>query len=200
MGAERKAFQQARRKAEEDRRQQEAMDRKLADAKLKADELAAALKRAELEDAELRSELQKREAEEARRRKEEEDEARRIAILKSIDEDVKQELETAGCDDVVVELSKGRIEILKPLQFEKSKAKLEPYSNKVLLQLGKTFNALEKVAKRRGLPMPRLLIEGHTNCADESKRKNNYHMKLSNDRAEKFVHHLQRYNTCNPEM
>merc|ERR1712224_123439 len=114
-----------RRKSEQARREKEIMDRKLAEAKLKADALAAALKKAELEDEELRRELKKKEEEEARRRKKEEDEARRIAILKELDEDVKKELEESGCDDVVVELSKGRIEILKPLQFEKSKAKLE---------------------------------------------------------------------------
>ena len=198
--ADRKADEEARRRAEQDRRANEALKRKLADAKLKANGLAAALKKAEIEDGKLRDELKKREEEENARRKKEEDEKRRIAILKSIDKDMQKELKLLGCTDVNVELSKGRVEILKPLMFEKSKTKLEPYSMKILNQLGKTLNALEKVAKRRGLPMARFLVEGHTNCADVKKRLNDYHVKLSNDRAHKIVKHLKKYNTCPREM
>jgi len=197
--ADRKAAEEARRKAEQDRRAKETLDRKLADAKLQAEGLAAALKKAEEEDGKLRAELKKKEEEEAARRQKEADEKRRLSILKSIDKDVEKELETLGCTDVNVELSKGRVEILKPLMFEKNKTNLEPYSVKILHQLGKTLNALEMVAKRRGLPMARFMVEGHTNCADEKKRLNDYHVKLSNDRAHKIVKHLKKYNTCHPK-
>merc|ERR1739845_226599 len=102
---------------------------------------------------------------------------------------------------VNVKLSKGRVEILKPLQFHKSTATLQDYSkDTVLAQVGKTLQVLHEVAKRRGLPLARFIVEGHTNCADPKKRDNKYHMKLSEDRANLIHKHLVKHHSLHPQM
>merc|ERR1719198_2861281 len=51
-----------------------------------------------------------------------------------------------------------------------------------------------------GLPLARILVEGHTNCSDVSKRSGKYHMNLSTDRADKVVSILIRFGQVNPQM
>lgn len=199
--ADRKAREEAERMAEANRKAQEELDRKLADAKREADALAASLKKAEEEDAKLRAELKEKEEEQARKMKQEAEEARKRALLESIDEDVAKRLSSTETPDVHVELSKGRVEICKPLMFKKSDTTLEDYSRtKILSQVAKTLRTLEEVANERGLPLAHFLVEGHTNCSDPKKRKNKYHMKLSTGRAKKIVSLLVKKKKCNRNM
>merc|ERR1712025_1011726 len=108
----------------------------------------------------------KKEDAEKRKREKEEEIKRRKALLKSIDKEVTEKL-GGDAPHVNVKLSKGRVEILKPLNFHKSKSTLKDYSRDTLLaQVGKTLQVLHDVSQSRGLPLARFLVEGHTNCSD----------------------------------
>ena len=144
--------------------------------------------------------LAKREDEEKRKREKEEEIKRRKALLKSIDKEVAEKLGN-DAPHVNVKLSKGRVEILKPLMFHKSKSTLHDYSRRTVLdQVAKTLRVLQEVAHRRGLPLARFHIEGHTNCADPKKRDNKYHMKLSTDRANVVHKHLLKHHSIHEDM
>jgi len=135
------------------------------------------------EQARLREEVRKREEEKAK-------------ILKTLD----AEAQITACPDVKVDLSKGRIEILKPITFEKNESDLIGEGENILNQVAATFVAVQALSEKHGLPLPRFLVEGHTNCTDPKKRESKFHMTLSSDRSERCLFYLTQTKAANPDM
>jgi len=54
----------------------------------------------------------------------------------------------------------GRIEILKPITFEKNKSDLIGEGENILNQVAATFVAVQALSEKHGLPLPRFLVEG----------------------------------------
>jgi len=125
------------------------------------------------------------------------------ASLSEIDADVVAEmakLPPPGCPDVHVDLSNGRIDILKPITFENGKAKLTGTSFNILGQVATTLSIVERVGTKHKLPLAKFLVEGHTNCSDPQNRKSKYHMTLSGDRAKACKTFLVKRKGTNKKM
>merc|ERR1712151_1194567 len=95
-----------------------------------------------------------------------------------------------GCPDVNVDLTRGKVEILKPVTFEKGKSKLVGNGKHILSQVATTLAIVEKVGAKHGPPLAKFLVEGHTNCTAVEKRGNRFHMSLSSDRANRCLSFL----------
>merc|ERR1712046_193163 len=75
----------------------------------------------------------------------------KVEMLRGIDNDVGGQLD-GSCPDVRVQLSRGKVEILRPITFEKGKSRLVGNGKNILGQVAKTLHVVEKVAKQHNLP------------------------------------------------
>merc|ERR1719174_74432 len=188
-----KAQEQANQKAQEkathlleaQRKAEAEWNTKIDKARQRADEVAATL-RAELK---LRADLKKEEEEQDRARRKDQEIARKKALLKTVDDDTNAKLSTP---DVRSHLSKGIVEMRKPIQFVKGTADLDASGAIVLEQVAGTLRTLAEVSRDHGLPLARFLVAAHTNGPDPKR--------LSTSRARKLVRLLVDKHQCDGHM